>query len=128
MYTQLRRTIAWLGVALASTACGPFHRGGQPEAAVVFHNQSPDQADVYALGPGGDPQRIGTVFAGRTEALRVSSSVTGGADRVNVIARIFPSGRVVATGPFTLAPGDQMDVTLSSDERLLSVLPAATGH
>ena len=118
-----------LVLSLATTAaCGPFHRGAEPESVVVFHNQSADQADVYALGMGGDPTRIGTVFAGKTETLRVNQAIIGGANRVNVIARIFPGGRVVSTGPFSLGPGDSMDVTLSTDERILSVLPSASGQ
>ena len=31
---------------------------------------------------------------------------------------------VVATGPFNLGSGDSMDVTLTSDERMLSLLPS----
>jgi len=125
MRIDFRRRIVFIAAFVAVAACGPFHHGSEPEGIVVFHNQSIDQADVYALGPGGDPTRIGTVFAGKTETLRVPQSVTGGANRVNVIARIFAVGRVVSTGPFTLAPGDSMNVTLSSDERILSVLPSS---
>jgi len=50
--------------------------------------------------------------------------VTSGANRVNIIARIFPSSRAVFSGPFTVMPGDTMTVTLGADEKLLSVLPA----
>jgi hypothetical protein len=115
--------IAVLAVVAASAACAPFRRAGPPDAVVRFKNDSPDQADVYAIGSSGGSQRIGTVFAGRSEILRVPSSITGGAYRVNVIARIFPSSRVVPSGPFTLAPGDTMNVSLTADEKLLSVLP-----
>jgi hypothetical protein len=128
MRTEVRRCIGLIVALMASTACGPFHRGATPEAVIVFHNQSTDQADVYALGPGGNPSRIGTVFAGKTETLHVNDAIIGGANRVNVIVRIFPSGRVVASGPFSLGPGDSMDLTLSSDEKMLSVLPSASGE
>ena len=124
MSTQIRHALVAIAAALALAGCGPFHQGNQPESVVVFRNQSPDQADVYALGSGGDPIRIGTVFSGRTETLRVPTSVTGASSRVNVVARIFATGRVVVTGPFTLMPGDSMDVTLTSDEKILSVLPS----
>jgi hypothetical protein len=124
MRIEGRRWIACLAVCLSAAGCGPFHRGNQPESVVLFHNQSTDQADVYAIGMGGDPIRIGTVFAGRTETLRVPESVTGGANRVNIIARIFASGRLVVTGPFTIVPGEPMDVTLTMDEKILSVLPS----
>lgn len=128
MRKEVRRGLALAVALVVSGACGPFHRSPELDSVVIFHNQSVDQADVYALGPGGDPTRIGTVFAGKTETLRVNQSIIGAANRVNVIARIFPSGRVVSSGPFTLGPGDSMDVTLSSDERLLSVLPSTTGE
>jgi hypothetical protein len=124
MRIAVRHIIVLAGIVFLTTACGPFHRGAEPEAAIVFHNQSTDQADVYAMGQGGDPMRIGTVFAGKTETLRVPSAIIGGANRVNVIARIFAVGRVVRSGAFSLAPGDSMDVTLSSDEKILSVLPS----
>jgi len=124
MISQIRRALVVVAAVMALTSCGPFHRGNQPESVVVFRNDSPDQADVYAIGSGGDPVRIGTVFASRTETLRVPAAITGASSRVNVVARIFPTGRVVVTGPFTLMPGDAMNVTLTSDEKILSVLPA----
>jgi len=121
---HVRRVMAWAAIAFFVVACGPFHRGNQqPEAFIVFHNASLDQADVYALGSGGDPIRIGTIFSGRTEKLRVPTSVTGASNLVNVIARIFPGGRLVVSGPFPLGPGESMDVTLTGDEKILSVLP-----
>jgi hypothetical protein len=120
----IRRAICCAIAAISIAACGPFHRGSQPDAVVVFHNQSTDQADVYAIGSGGDPTRIGTVFGNRTETLRVPATVTGGANRVNVIARMFPNGRVVASGPFTLGPGESMDLTLTGDEKMISALPS----
>jgi hypothetical protein len=125
MRCLVRHSIALAAATFSLAACGPFRHGAsQPEAVVVFHNQSPDQADVFALGSGGDPIRIGTVFGGKTESLRVPETVTGGANRVNVIARVFPTGRVVSTGPFSVGPGGSMDVTLTSDEKMMSVLPS----
>lgn len=124
MRIELRRALVAVVTAFALTGCGPFHRGSQPESVIVFRNQSLDQADVYAIGSGGNPTRIGTVFAGRSETLNVPASITGGGGRVNIVARIFASGILVVTGPFTLLPGDSMDVTLTSDEKILSVLPS----
>jgi hypothetical protein len=123
MRSVLRGALAWAALAIGAAGCGPFHRGAQPDAVIVFHNQSNDQADVYALSAGGEPIRIGTVFAQRSEALKVPASATGAADRVNIIARIFASSHVVASGPFSLGPGDSMDVTLPPEENMLAVLP-----
>lgn len=124
MRSPVGRIAILASIVTLAIACGPFHRGGPPEPVVVFRNESPDQADVYALGPGGEPTRIGTVLANRSDTLRVPLSVIGGANRVNIIARIFPSSRVVLSGPFSVSPGDTMTVTLGADEKLLSVLPA----
>lgn len=127
MRSLLPRIPAWaLLSALTVTGCGPFHRGAQPEPEILFHNQSIDQADIYAMGPGGDPIRIGTVDGQKTDRLKVPLSGVGASDRVNIIARVFPSSRVVASGPFTLVPGGVMDVTLPSEENMLAVLPART--
>lgn len=126
MRTPVRRLPAWALVsAIAMAGCGPFHHGGQPPAEIVFHNQSIDQADVYALGPGSDPIRIGTVYGQKTQRLTVPFTISS-TDRVNIITRVFPSSRIVASGPFTLNPGGVMDVTLASDENMLSVLPDRT--
>ena len=125
MRALLRRIPAWaLLSALPIAGCGPFHRGAQPEPEILFHNQSIDQADVYAMGPGGDPIRIGTVDGQKTNRLIVPD--VGASDRVNIIARVFPSSRIVASGPFTLVPGGVMDVTLPQTENMLAVLPART--
>lgn len=125
MRSPLRRIPAWaLLSAVTIAGCGPFHRGAQPDTEILFHNQSIDQADVYAMGPGGDPIRIGTVDGQKTERLRVPN--ISASDRVNIIVRVFPSSRIVASGAFTLLPGGIMDVTLPSEENMLAVLPART--
>ena len=125
MRSPLRRIPAWaLLSAVTIAGCGPFHRGAQPDTEIIFHNQSIDQADVYAMGPGGDPIRIGTVDGQKTGRLRVPD--ISASDRVNIIVRVFPSSRIVASGAFTLFPGGVMDVTLPSEENMLAVLPART--
>lgn len=124
MRSTLRRTLAGAVLAVTATACGPFHRGGQEDAVVVFHNQSIDQADVYAIGAGGQPIRVGTVFGNKTETLRIPSDIIAAANRVNIVVRVFPSSRIVASGPFALGPGDSMDVTLPSEENQIAVLPS----
>jgi hypothetical protein len=108
---------------LAALGCGPFHRSGAPDPVVIFSNQSADQADVYAVGSSGSPVRIGTVFAGRQDTLRIRLGSVGASNMVNIIARIFASSRAPQSGPVAIAPGDTIEVRLSSDERLLSVLP-----
>jgi len=112
-----------LGAAVASAACGPLRRGPTP-ARIIFSNQSLDQADVYAVSSAGGQTRIGTVMPGRTDTLRVPTAALGGDNSTNIVARILARSRTPSTGMLTLNPGDLMQVTLSSDERILSVLPA----
>jgi hypothetical protein len=106
----------------APAACGPFHRGSSPEAQIVFVNESIDQADVYAAGPDGNAIRIGTVFGGRTETLRVPSSIVSQGGTISLTARILADGSV-GSGAFTLNSGDTMRVRLPPDKRSLVVLP-----
>jgi hypothetical protein len=108
----------------AAAACGPKHRGpALPPAEVIFSNQALDQADVYAVSSSGGRMRIGTVMAGRTDTLRVPSSVTGGSGTVTIIARILARSITPSTGQVTLLPGNKLAVTLPPDERMLTVLP-----
>ena len=117
--------LTMLAALVSFTACTTLHRTGPEDPVIVFTNDSPDQADVYAVSSGA-PVRIGTVFSGKTENLRVPQSVIGGSRNVEIIARIFASNHVVRSGSLALNPGDALDVHLQSDERMMSVLPAAS--
>ena|SRR5689334_1881979 len=119
-----RRLIPMALVLGLAAACGPLRKGGPAPARVIFSNQSLDQADVYAVSSGGAQTRIGTVMAGRTDTLRIPSSAMGADYSTNIVARILARSRTPSTGRFALNPGDLVTVTLSSDERILSVLPA----
>jgi len=117
-----------LALALAGSssiaACGPFMHSGAPAAQVIFANQSLDQADVYAVLNGGQSQRIGTVFAGRTETLDIPRNITAAGGTVSIVARLLAHTYTPSTGPLTLNPGDRVRVTLPSNARSLSVVPA----
>jgi len=119
------RRLGLLIALIAGAACGPFHHVGEPDPVVIFTNESSDQAEVYAVSSG-SPFRIGTVSAGRKETLRVPLSVIGGTRTVDISARIFATNRYVHSGTFSLNPGDRVEVRLGADEKLLSVLPAAS--
>jgi hypothetical protein len=124
---SLPQRCAFALVMVAAAACGAFrHRVGdaRPDPIVIFNNQSMDQADVYAVGSAGQPVRIGTVYSGRRENLRVPSGATGGSGTVNIIARIFASNKAPRSGSISLAPGDTVLITLPVDEKMLTVLPA----
>ena len=112
-----------MSLTALAAACGPMRRG-TPQAKIVFSNESLDEAAVYAVSSGGQQTRIGTVMAGRTDTLRVPAGALGGDNSTNIVARILARSRTPSTGRFALNPGDLVTVTLSSDERILSVLPA----
>ena len=110
----------------ATVACGPLYRGGPPDAVVLFNNQSLNQADVYAVRTGGPQIRIGSVIANRRETLRVPSSMTAAGSDLTIVARTVSANRVARSGPIPLVAGDTIEVTLSIDERALTVLPPRT--
>jgi hypothetical protein len=119
---QLLSLVGLAALLALPEACGPFHRGQVTQGQIVFVNQSIDQADVYAAGPDGNPVRIGTVLAGRTETLTVPSSVVSQAGNMTVSVHIL-AGRTITSGSFSLGSGDTMQVRLPPDERSLVVLP-----
>jgi hypothetical protein len=118
-----RRILSIAVLVATAAACGPLRRGPAP-ALIIFSNQSLDQADVYAISSSGGQMRIGTVMAGRTDTLRLPPGAVGGDNSANIVARLLARSLTPSTGPVTLNPGDKIQVTLSSDERVLSVLPA----
>ena len=115
--------LTMMSLTALAAACGPMRRGGAPQARIVFSNESLDEAAVYAVSSGGQQTRIGTVMAGRTDTLRVPAGAMGGDNATNIVARILARSRTPSSGRITLNPGDVVQVTLSSDERILSVLP-----
>lgn len=123
--SALRRAAAALLIATAA-ACGHFGLGGpSPEdALIVFRNDSQDQADVYAVAPGSDMVRIGTVFPGATDTLRVRQSMLASGSGVNIVARLLARSNTPSTGNITLHSGDVFQVTLNPDGRTLVALPA----
>lgn len=128
-YTHFFRRASRAGVLIAAIAglgaCGPFHRGSGPTqtATVIFSNESIDQADVYAVVSGSPAVRIGTVFAGRTESLKVPGDVAGRGLNVNIVARLLAHRNAPSTGPLPINPGDKYQIRLPADQRQLVVLP-----
>ena len=114
------------GVLLAVAAC---HRGfggggsGLEPALLFFTNESLDQANVYAVVPGVEARRIGTVMPGRTDTLSVPADLVQRGS-LNIVARIFARSTVAQTGNVILQPGEEYTVKLPFDQKLLSFLPA----
>lgn len=116
---------AMIVLGAVAAACGHFGMGGpgDQDALIIFHNESIDQADVYAVAPGADFERIGTVFPGRTDTLRVRASLVEQGSGVNIVARLLARSNTPSTGNISLHPGDLMDVRLPADGRTLVALP-----
>jgi hypothetical protein len=122
--TNRVRLIVLAVVTAGAAACAPFHKGsGPPPAYLYFTNESLDQADVYAVLPGNQPVRIGTVMAGRTDTLTVPSDIAVRGQNVNVVARLLAQNRVPSSGPLPIHPGDRLAVRLPVDQKMLVVLP-----
>lgn len=111
-----------LGLAIA---CGRFSSdvGADSRPLIFFTNESLDQADVYAVVPGTQALRIGTVMPGRTDTLSVPATIMAGAGNVEIVARILARNYVPRTGPISINPGDRLVVRLPSNQRSLIVLP-----
>ena len=121
--TNRVRLILFAVAAIGAAACGPFHKGkGEPPSYLYFTNESLDQADVYAVLPGDQPVRIGTVAAGRTDTLTVPPEISARGN-VNVVARLLARSARPSSGPIPMHPGDRLAVRLPIDEKMLVVLP-----
>ena len=126
LISSFARRLALTALAGATLACGPFRKGvpaGEP-AVLIFNNQSLDQATVYAVAPGSNYIRIGTVMAGRTEELTIPSDLVMRAGTLNIVARLLAHSNYPQTGAVSISPGERYEVTLPMDGRLLSFLPA----
>jgi hypothetical protein len=112
---------------VAAAACGPFRRGAaQAPVTLFFTNESLDQATVYIVGPGLDFRRIGTVFAGRTDTLTVPADLATRGGPLNIVARLLARSDVPQTGPISIRPGEQYEVRLPPNSRLMSFLPTGS--
>jgi hypothetical protein len=121
--TNWVRLMIFAVAAVGAAACAPFQKGkGQPPAYLYFTNESLDQADVYAVLPGDQPVRIGTVAAGRTDTLTVPAEISSRGN-VNVVARLLARSARPSSGPIPLHPGDRLAVRLPIDQKMLVVLP-----
>jgi len=121
-----RRWIAIVGVLGISACAGRVQSASgdyQEPARLHFTNETLDQADVYAFGPGLARTRIGTVMAGRTETIVIPSAMLHQGE-VSVFARLVASSATPETGPFALHSGDAFNIRLPMDARALVLLPA----
>jgi uncharacterized lipoprotein YajG len=93
-----------------------------PPAAVIFTNQSLTQSDLFAVVSGsGEQRKLGTVFAGRTETLRLPYEMAMRGN-LSLVARMLDGG-LLSSGMVTIRPGDTVHVELPLDHSMLMMLP-----
>lgn len=116
---------AALGVVIVGVAaCAPLrHSPTESPAVLYFTNESLDQADVYAVTPGNQAIRIGTVMAGGTDTLTIPRDIAARGDNINVVARLLARSARPSSGPIPIHPGDRLSVRLPVDQKMLVVLP-----
>jgi hypothetical protein len=93
-------------------------------ATVVFTNESLQQADLFAVLPGNQTRKLGTVMAGRTEELTVPADIVRRSGNLNLVVRMLARTNTPGSGPVALHAGDRLTVRLPIDGRSLFVAPA----
>lgn len=120
-----------LAAALALPAACARNRTDQDiqtdgPATVVFSNESLTQADLFAVMPGVDARKLGTVMAGRTEELKVPADIVRRSGSLNFVARLLARSGTPGSGPVPIRPGDRLQIRLPIDGRSLFVVPASS--
>jgi hypothetical protein len=110
-------------------ACSRNHPGEGEDinngpATVVFSNESLQQADLFAVLPGNQTRKLGTVMAGRTEELTVPADIVRRSGNLNLVVRMLARSNTPGSGPVALHAGDRLSVRLPIDGKSLFVAPA----
>ena len=95
---------------------------GNVPAAIIFSNESLTQSDLFAVISGSSESRkLGTVFAGRTETLRLPYDMARRGS-LSLVARML-NGGLLSTGTVSIRPGDTVHVQLPLNHNMLVLLP-----
>jgi hypothetical protein len=95
---------------------------GNVPAAVIFSNESLTQSDLFAVISGSSESlKLGTVFGGRTETLRLPYEMMNRGN-VSLVARML-NGGLLSSGQVTIRPGDTVHVQLPLNRNMLILLP-----
>jgi len=94
-------------------------------ATIIFTNETLNQADLFAVLPGVQARKIGTVMAGRTEELVVPADIVRRSSNLNFVARLLSSSDAPGSGPVPLHAGDRLQVRLPMGAKTLFVAPAS---
>jgi len=108
-----RRLAARMSVALLLAGGACVHRTGTVEpASLIFINEAPEAADVFAIVPSVSSVRLGTVMQGERRELVIPSRVIRIGSTVNIVARLFSRGTQASSGPVSIPSGGILQVTL----------------
>src|SRR5437868_14403903 len=110
-----------LTVGVGACSRHPETAPGADTSWIIFTNESLEQADLFAVASGMGARKLGTVFSGRTDTLKVSGALalSGG---VSLVARTL-SGGTAGSGSVALHAGEALRVRLPLDRKQLVVLP-----
>ena len=88
-------------------------------STLIFANESPAQAEVWAVARDVDTRRIGTVMAGETSTLRVPDDFAA-QSQIGFYAKVRGTSATPMTETYAFHAGDQIRVRLERDARKLS--------
>ena len=88
-------------------------------ATVIFANESPAQAEVWAVARDVNTRRIGTVMAGETSTLRVPDDFAA-QSQIGFYAKVRGTSAMPWTETYAFHAGDQIRIRLERDARTLS--------
>jgi hypothetical protein len=91
-------------------------------ATIAFNNESSNRAEVFVVERSGPMTRLGLVTAGRTEVMDIPPYVVARGASVVIGARVRIRSRLLTTGDLVIRPGEQLQVHLPADERMLVLL------
>jgi hypothetical protein len=126
-FTSLIRVgagVVTVAMLVAQTGCSRQQAGTTAaapaaSASLVFANESPAQAEVWAAALGINSRRIGTVMAGETSTMRVPDDFTT-QGRVSFYAKLRGSSASPFSDSYDFHPGEELRLRLTRDARTIS--------
>lgn len=114
--------MARIGVRLALTGlltaslggCASLHTPGlpqQPPVVVEVDNRNDQTFDVFAISPGGIPQRLGMALSFNTATFKLPRSATA-TGQVRIVAVPIGGFGAAGSGPLSVRDGDTIEFTI----------------
>ena len=123
MKSRLLIAAALAGSAILSGACGRTATQNQvtevPSASnrapitVQVSNSHQQDIDVF-VAQGSDRWRLGTVTSAQTQQFTVPDAATHAGSQIRLVIHPIGGGGDYSTGAVTVAPGDEVDITVAA--------------